>query len=445
MTTDALQAIADRVVALVGDRAESQVRVHRLRHGLTRFANSFVHQHVGENTLRVTLTVSVDGRVTSAATTRVDEHDLARFVDATLAAARLQPVDPHWPGLAPPAPVPDLDHHDDTTADATPEDRADLVAFFVGAAPELRAAGYCDTQTDEVAFANSAGQRSVGRSTRATLDGIQQTSGSAGSAHQTSRRFADLDADRAGTLAADRARRSEEFVDLDPGRYEVVLGPECVATIVSFLAAHGFNAKSAIEGQSFAAVGEQQFDAAFTLRDDPLDTRAIGLPFDAEGTPKRQLDLVTDGVTRALAHDRRTARRAGSASTGHAVPGGASFGAFPTNLVVSGGEASPADLVAGVERGLLVTQFHYCRILDPKTQVVTGLTRNGTFRIEDGEVIGAVGNLRFTQSFVEALSPGAILGVGDDDRFADSEMGAGLVIAPSVRLGAWNFTGGARG
>jgi predicted Zn-dependent protease len=102
-------------------------------------------------------------------------------------------------------------------------------------------------------------------------------------------------------------------------------------------------------------------------------------------------------------------------------------------------------MVADVERGLLVTQFHYCRVLDPKTQVVTGLTRNGTFLIEDGEVVGAVGNLRFTQSFVEALSSGRVLAIGDDDRLAAGEFGPGMVICPSLRLAGWNFTGGARG
>ena len=445
MASDQLQDLARRVVDLVGDRGEAQVTVARRRHGLTRFANSFIHQHVGEDTRTVALTVAVDGRVTSATTTRTADADLAAFVDDVLEAARLQPVDAAWPGLAPPTTTAEVDHHDPGTAAATPDARAERVASFVAAAGNLRAAGYLDTEAGEVAFANSAGQQVAGRETRATLDGIHQTATSAGSAHQTSRRFADLDAVRAGALAAQRARASEQFVDLDPGTYEVVLGPECVATITSFLAGHGFNAKAALEGQSFVRLDEQQFDRAFVLRDDPFDPRALGLAFDAEGTPKQPLDLVTDGVSRHLAHDRRTARRAGATSTGHAVAGGASFGAFPANLVVGRGSATPDDLVAGVERGLLVTQFHYCRILDPKTQVVTGLTRNGTFRIEDGEVVGAVGNLRFTQSFVEALAPGAVLGLGDDDRYADAEMGTGLVIAPSMRLARWHVTGGARG
>ncbi len=118
---------------------------------------------------------------------------------------------------------------------------------------------------------------------------------------------------------------------------------------------------------------------------------------------------------------------------------------MPSNLFVAGGSEPVTDLIAAVERGLYVATFNYCRVLDPKTLVVTGLTRNGTFMIENGELAGAVTNLRFTQSFVAGLGPGAVLGVGDDARFADSDLGPAMVHTPSVRLASWNFTGGAAG
>jgi predicted Zn-dependent protease len=236
-----------------------------------------------------------------------------------------------------------------------------------------------------------------------------------------------------------------DAIHLDPGEYEVVLGPECLATVAAFLGYYGFNAKAHAEGQSFVRIGETQFDEAFVLTDDPADPRALGVPFDTEGTPKRRLELVGGGVSRALAHDRRTAAAAGVASTGHAVPGSAVFGPLPYSLFVAPNSNTVPDLVGAVARGLLVTSFNYCRVLEPKSLVVTGLTRNGTFMIENGEITRAVTNLRFTQSFVEALRPGRVLGVGDDARYADSEFGAGMVHAPSMRLAGWQFTGGASG
>ncbi len=205
----------------------------------------------------------------------------------------------------------DVDHYDAATEKATPDERARRVRAFVDAGPGLRAAGYCDTDGGTTAFANSAGQRAEGRSTRATIDGIHQTDDSAGSGHATAARLADLDAGGVGAAAADRALRSQAAADIEPGEYEVVLEPECVATILIFLAFYGFNAKQVIEGQSGIRPGDAQFDPAVSIWDDATAPDALGVPFDADGTPKRRLDLVRAGVATALAHDRRTARQDG--------------------------------------------------------------------------------------------------------------------------------------
>lgn len=440
-----LEALCGRVLELVGDRAEAEATATFTHHGLTRFANSNIHQHVGEATTGVRLRVSVDGHVGSAATSRTGDDELAAFVERLIAAARTRPVDDEWPGLAPEAPVPESSPADDDTWAGDPAARALHVRSFVDEAPDLAAAGYCDTEADLTVFVNSAGQRAVGERGRATIDGIHQTTSSAGSGHQTSDRLTDLDSAAAGRRAARLAIDGIDAGDLEPGHYQVVLQPECVATIAIFLSAYGFNGKEHLEGQSFVELDSQQFDPAIDLWDDATDERAIGLPFDAEGTPTQRLDLVSEGRSVGLTYDRRTAGRAGATSTGHAVPGGESWGPIPTNLFVGRGEAETDEMIAEVERGVLVTTFNYCRVLDPKTQVVTGLTRNGTFLIEDGEVTRPITNLRFTQSFVHALGPGNVLGVGSRLRFADSEFGPGIVVAPSMRLAEWSFTGGAKG
>ena len=452
--TTALAQLADDVVALIAERGpatapgatvEANVRASRSRHGLTRFANSFIHQHVGEDTRTVAFTVAVDGRTASTSTTRVDPASLREAVDTAIASAAEQPVDPHWPGATPPVEVTPRRAFDPATAEGDPARRAEGVRAFVDAAGDLAAAGYLDTEASWEAFASTAGHRAADASTRATVDGIHQTARSAGSAHETSSRLADLDAARAGARAADLARRSEDFIDVEPGAFEVVLAPEAVSTMLTFLAVYGLNAKAHLDGASFAEPGQAQFDPAVTLLDDPTDPRAVGLGFDAEGSPRGGVTLVEGGVTRALAHDRRTAGRTGAATTGGAIPGGEAIGAVPLSLRMPGGSTSPTDLVSGVERGLLVTTFNYVRVLEPKSQLATGLTRNGTFLIEDGEVSQAVGNLRFTESFLDALGPGRILGVGDDDRLADGEFGPGMVTCPSLRLARFAFTGGAGG
>ena len=304
------------------------------------------------------------------------------------------------------------------------------MATFVEAAGDLSAAGYCDTEATEVGYVNSAGRTQLGRVSRATIDGIHQTGTSAGAGHRTSMAIGELDAQVAGEQARQRAEDGRDGGDVEPGTFEVVLGPEAVATILLFLGLYGFNAKAHLEEQSAIRLSEAQFDASVTIRDAVEDPRALRLPFDAEGTPRRAAKLVDAGTAANLVHDRRTAAAAGTTSTGHAVDGGSTWGAIPSTVTLDPGASTPEQLIGSVERGLYVAGFNYCRVLDPKTLVVTGLTRNGTFAVEDGEVSRPLQNLRFTQSFTQALGPGNVRGIGNDDRYADAEFGAGFSIAP---------------
>jgi len=432
--------LCDRLVKLVGDRAEAAASASTGRSALTRFANSSIHQNVAEDHTSARLLVSIDGRLASSGTDRPGDGGLERLVERTLAAARMRAVDPEWAGLAPPAPAPAIDTYDEATHLASPTRRAEVVRQFVDAGgPEVRGAGFCDSGGSMSAFANSAGQRVAGRTSHATIEAIHRTARSDGRGWQSSSRLSDIDGAAAGRTAADKARRGDDLLELEPGRYEVVLEPSCLANMLDFLM-DGFNARTVAEDRSYVQLGHLQFDPALSIWDDATDPRAISRGFDGEGTPKRRLDLVGHGVPMNICHDRRTAVTAGVESTGHGMGGEGSAGAWPSNLFVAPGAQSPEELIASVERGLLVTEFWYTRILDPKTQVVTGLTRNGTFLIEDGRIVGGAPNLRFTQSYVEALAPGNVLGVGHDARLFD-----GTYHVPSLHLASWNFTGGARG
>jgi predicted Zn-dependent protease len=446
MSAYALLETCERVLGLVGTDGEAEVTVSSGTESLTRFATSFIHQNVTDASRQVHLRVALDGRVAEATANQTDDEALARLVRSTLDAAKLQPVDPGWPGLAPPAEFPAVDHWDDATAVAEPAERAERVAAFVRSADGLETAGFCSTEGIEVAFANSAGQRSTGRSTTAMLDGIARTGSSDGAARAASARLADLDGAAAGAEAARLARDAADATDLEPGTYEVVLSPSCVVNVLAFLAIYGFNGRAVEEGRSFARLGEAQFDAAIALADDVTHPMAVGIGFDAEGTPKRRHELVSEGVTTGLVHDRRTAKALGAESTGNAVAGAGPFGALPANLVLQPGSVAPDGLVGAVERGLLVTDFWYTRVLDPRTMVVTGLTRNGVWLVEDGRIVRPVTNLRFTQSYLDALAPGAVRGIGSEPTLVGgATFGFGAYVVPSLHLAGWNFTGGAKG
>jgi predicted Zn-dependent protease len=439
--------VCDRVLSLVDGRAEALVTRGQGRSALTRFANSGIHQNMDGDDDQVRLRVVVEGRSAQASTTRTDRESLERLVEEALAAAALRPADPAFPGLAPPAPLVDVDHFDDATAAASPDDRADVVAAFVAAGAGLEAAGYCSTDSTVHVLCSTTGLRHASRSTQAQVDGIHRAVSAAGPPTDgygqiTSSRLADLDGGRVGAVAAQKARAGADPISLDPGTYEVVLEPKAVAALLLFPAWLGFNGKAHADGTSFAHVGEQQFDERIDLWDDGTDPRSLGRSYDAEGTPKRRVDLVRAGVTVGLVHDRRSAALAGVEPTGSSI-GSEAFGGYPGDLFLGAGDEPVEQLVAGVERGLLVTDFWYNRILDPKTQVVTGLTRNGLFLIEGGEVTRPVQNLRYTQSVVGALAPGHVLGLGDDAQLVSNE--GGIVHVPSLRLAAWAFTGNAQG
>jgi predicted Zn-dependent protease len=439
------QNLVNETLEMVGDRANAEAIADTGITSLTRFANSFIHQNVSEDVEDVSLKVEADGKVASARTTATTPDALARFVNTTLETATGQPVDEDFAGFGGPTEVVAADHWDRATAVADPMVRAEVVKAFVDAGDGLLGAGFCQTEAHHHAYGNSAGRRVHGRYTTAVVDGIHQTGVSAGSGHAAGRALSSIDAGAVGALAAQRANDSVGAFDAKPGEYRVVLAPEAAATIAIFLNVYGFNGKMAEEGMSFAELGEQQFDEAFNMWDGPTDPGALYVPFDIEGTPKMHLDLIKSGVTTSLLHTRRTALKAGTESTGHALAGAEMWGPFATNLFIGGGDPSVDGLVAGIDRGIYVSTFNYCRVLDPKSLVVTGLTRNGTFMIENGKITGPVTNMRFTQSFVDALAPGKVEGLGNDARYADSEFGPTFVHAPSLQLAAWNFTGGAEG
>ena len=447
-TAERAQDLADHVIDLVhasSAGAEVEVTVRRGHEALTRFANGFIHQNVASDVRHVLIRASVDGRnATTSYDGPADDESLGRVVHSLLEAVRVRPADPDWPGLAPQAPAPLIDHYDEATAAATPDERARLVGGFVAAAGGLETAGFCSTGSVQVAFANSIGQRLTARATVAELDGICRTPTADASARKASVAVSALDGTDIGARAAMSARAASEPTDLEPGRYEVVLEPGCVADLLSFLVNYGFNGKAVEEGRSFAALGSAQFDPSITIRDDVTNPSTMGIPFDIEGTPRLPRDLVRNGTTVGLLHTRRSAQRMSTQSTGHAVEGGAAWGFVGGNLELESHAAGDGDLVASVERGVLVTDFHYTRILDPRTQVVTGLTRNGVWLVEDGRIVRPITNLRFTQSFLEALQIGAILGASREQALVRDGWDSAYLV-PRLHLASWNFTGGAQG
>ena len=464
---DLVEAVLDEVTRQGGRDVEAVVRAERLRTALTRFAASAIHQNVEERSVRVHLRVALDGgRSAASSTTLTRSGALADMVASTLAAARLTPRDPSWPGVTGPDSLAGDPGLDPDTAEAAPERRAALVAAFVDAArggsgsgsggggDALTCAGYVQTSALTTVLATTAGQHVGGSATSATCDGIARLPGSGtstvsdGVARGVVARIADLDVAALGARAGAKARAGADPIEVPLGLYPVVLEPAAVTDVVAGLVGGPFDGRALADGTSGVRLGEQQLDPSISLADDPLAAGGVALPFDAEGTPARRTELVRAGVPAAVLTDRRTAAELGGVSTG-------SSGGSPGDTAVSGPVLAPGDggsiddLVATLERGLLVSDLWYTRVVEARRAVWTGLTRNGVWLVEDGEVVSAVGTLRFTQSYLEALAPGAVTvgsaAEGQPRSLAPMAWGTDRVLVPALRLARWNVTGNASG
>ncbi len=262
-------------------------------------------------------------------------------------------------------------------------------------------------------------------------------SGYAAAAHQD---LNHLDTHALGEEAIQTALRSREPIEVEAGEWDVVLDSYAVADMVRFLSVLGLNGAALVEQRSFATgrLGERVTGANVTIRDDGLDGATLPLPFDYEGVPRQPLTLIEEGVVRGVAWDRAWAARGGTRSTGHALPAPNTWGPIPTHLQMEPGTTPRAELVRGVKRGLFVTRFNYTRVVHPLKTLVTGLTRDGTFLIEDGEIVAPVKNLRFTESYLDAL--GRVEAISAERRLLSDPFGGALLV-PSLHIRGFTFTG----
>lgn len=441
MDVVAARELARRAVALTeADQAEALVAAEQS--ALTRFANNRINQNVAEDNALVSVRAVFGKRIGVASTNRADDDSLKACCDAAVAAARLAPKDSGFPGLPGPETPLAADRAVDATRDYTAEQRAEAVEQIIAPSRDrhFTCAGKVRTTEQVVAVANSLGV-DVGQAitgAQSTVLSMGSDSGS-GWASFLSADASELDGAALGEEAADLAERSANPQPLSPGVYPVVLAPEAVADIMDSLAFVGFSAKAYSEGRSFLSnqIEEAVMSEFVTIVDDAISPHAMGLTFDFEGAPKRRVPLVEYGVAIRPVTDSYWAAKTGWPNSGHALPAPNQWGPMPLNLELMPGESTLAELIAGVDRGVYVTRFHYVNVEDPVPVTLTGMTRDGTFLIENGQLTTPLKNLRFTQGAVEALME--CDGVTADRRFVGTEQGASLV--PGIRCAAFNFTG----
>ncbi len=423
-------------------------------HSLTRFANNTIHQNVAEINEVASIRVAFDGKTARATTNRFDDESLKRAVRSAENIAKVQEPDSDRLPMAKAEEGrianPPQRWFEMTTA-ITPADRAEAVGKIVEVAKrnKLVTAGiYSSTQAAE-AVVNSNGLNAFHRQTAAEVSITMLADDSSGWQKANSPDLSNLDPVRLAETAAKKARDSRSPTELPPGKYTVILEPAAVLDLVGFMF-WDFGGLAILDQRSFLnnRIGTKLFGENIAIVDDVSHPLQSNAPFDGEGVRRERVRLVENGVIRNLVYARATAekmRKSEAAAkvgeirvTGHGFPIPNEMGEAPTNIVfvTRGGEQTVEQMIAGTERGILITRLWYIREVDPYEKILTGMTRDGTFLVEDGKVKQGIRNFRFNQSLIELLNN--VEAMGQPVRASGEE--AFDMVVPAMKVNGFNFT-----
>jgi PmbA protein len=427
---------------------EVELWAHRRRAAITRYSRSSIHQNAVSDELHVHARAVVGRALGSVTVNTLDGPGLRRALADAADLARHLPANEEWPGLAEAEPAPEARAYDAATGDTSALEQAAAIRIVCDTVDRagLRAAGTHQIDVTEDAVVSSRGTALYAPATMAYVRALVQSDVGSGFAEDVASRASALDPADVAERAMAKCRLDRERAVLPPGDYEAVFEELAVAEILRVMSLTGLGAQSVREGRSFMSgrIGEQVTGAAFTLHDDALDPRTLGIPFDVEGTPKRRVTLVERGVARSPVYDRTGAKLMGVRSTGHAAdPQRYARGGHAANLTMEGGRATRDEIVGSIGRGVLITRFHYTNIPDPRPATMTGTSRDGTFLIEDGRITGALANVRYTMSALDLFAGIRLLGPQRlaRDWWTSNGMGSVVCLCPPMAVERATITG----
>jgi predicted Zn-dependent protease len=406
---------------------------------LTRFANNAIHQNVAERRGHVSVRVVADQRTARATTNRFEEAAIAAAVEQAATLARARAPDPEVLPLAEPAQITEVERWFASTAASTPAERARAVAEavrVVEAAGQTAAGIYSASEAVE-AVLNARGVFAYYADTLAQFSITALGEDSSGWAKAGSPEVARISPLELARCASRKAALSKSPRELPPGRYTVILEPAAVQDLVGQMF-WDFSATALCDQRSFLnrRLGARLFGENITIADDVYHPLQSGAPFDGEGVPRQRLALVEKGAPREVAYSRAAAQREGRAPTGHGFPVPNEHGEAPLNIVMEGGTTALEEMIAATGRGILVTRLWYIREVDPYQKIMTGMTRDGTFLVEDGRLVAGLRNFRFNQSLLEMLS--------NVEQLSPAVRAAGEesfeLVAPALKVRDFHFT-----
>jgi len=414
---------------------------------LTRFAGSAVHQHVAEKNLTVILRAVLEKKIAVVTTNILRPSSLRKSLQKAISLAKVQHPNDEFVSLPEPEFLPETKTFSENISRLTPNNKMGMIKKLLRRVKEkgCRGSGAFSNGEVEMAVVNSLGVEAYQRFSDLFLHLIVEDEKSSGYASFVARDPDQLDVDSLAQEAIQKTSK-EEPIQVEPGEYEVILEPYAVSELLSFLGYLGFHALAVQEGRSFFSnrFGEKIVDEKVTIYDDGLDPEGLQIPFDFEGIAKKRVTFFDRGVAKEVTYDSFTAGREGKKSTGHGLIPPNTEGPIPINLFMEKGESSLEEMVKSVRRGVYITRFHYTNVVEPMKAVITGMTRDGTFLIDEGEIKEPIKNLRFTESVLKALS--RVTGVSKNRRICSegtvySRRFVTGTVVPAVKIDGFNFSG----
>lgn len=437
--------ILDRALSTAGTEADASFL--SVDQNISRYANSNVHQNMSEVSAGLTLRVVVNGSIGVASTTSFDDDEIRRTAELAREAAKHSSPLQNFTGLnRDTAPLPHVATFDERTAVITPAEKArDLRTMFDrGRAHDIQFAGAYLTSRASVACANTHGVRRYAPLTFADSTVIALHARGSGYATRCGRHVADVDVLSLGEEATTKATlRLGNVEDIDPGAFDVILEPPALGEVFEWMTMIAFTGQAFEDGSSFLVdrLGQRIAGENFTVADDAVDPSFLPFPFDLEGFAKRRVPLIENGIARTPMVDKAYADRLRLTPNGGTWHLGASDHGTSFHVSISAGDATREEMIASTKLGIWVTRFNYVNgLLEPKSALMTGTTRDGTFLIRDGEIAARLPNLRWTQSMVEAMSNVESL-TRERRRVATWYNMFGGTIAPTMKIRGWHFTG----
>ncbi|MCA9372074.1 TldD/PmbA family protein [Candidatus Woesebacteria bacterium] len=441
MNKSKLKSIAEQIFSS-SHAQQTEIILSVSNNSLTRFANNQIHQNVAWKNLGVSIRVVVEkNKIGVASTNSFDEASLKQTVARAIELAKLQQPDPYFQSLPSPHIIPTVDQ---STYSATEEELAAGVNEIISAAQakNLTASGAYSNDTYQLAIANSLGVWAYHKGSSCNLSTIVLGKDSSGFASDVAKNTSEINPAEVGNIAVQKTLESAHPQNIDPGEYDVIFEPQAASEMMAFFQWYGPNARIYHEQASplSGKMGKQVFGKNITLIDDPFHPDIFPMPFDYEGQPKKKMTIVEKGILKNIAYDSYYAKRYDAQNTGHALPAPNTLGPIPLHMYIAPGDKTRNEMIASVKRGLLVTRLWYVRVLNAKMLNITGMTRDGTFLIENGKIVKPVKNLRFNQSIPEALN-NVVAIESKLTRLASFE-GELVGLMPTLHIRGWHFTSG---